>query len=117
MKKLILAMFVMMFCSTAHAGYQDIVQNQPYVYKFVSGTTVNVVKTLPGILHTITVTGGASSTFEIYDGNPATSTASLPQIASYTATNTAETYTFDIGFSSGCTILNSGAAKYTVSYL
>lgn len=109
-------LFFLLFVASipAWAGFQDYPINQPYLYKFSSSTTVNTVKSSAGILHTLTVEGGTTGTIDIFDGS--TSGAS-PSIASFTTTNALTTYTFDVGFSSGCTVITTGALKYTVSYL
>lgn len=117
MKKTLLTIMLAFIAIPAFAGYQEQPISQPYLYSFSSGTTVKVVKSLPGILHTLTVTGGTTSVIDIYDGTLSSST-SLAQIASFTTTNALQTYTFDVGFSSGCTVQTTNTAlKYTVSYL
>lgn len=112
MKTILSIIILLLFCVPAHAGFQEQVTT-PYLYKFSSTTAVNVIKTGAGILHTLTVEGGTTSAINIYDG-AAISTA---QIAGYTTTNALQTYVFDVGFSSGCTVATNGALQYTVSYL
>ena len=103
-------------CGMAHAdGFQNYNVNQPYLYKYASAaTTISTIKVGAGILHTLTIEGGTSSVVNIYDGSIPVSGA---QIAGFTSTNALATYTFDVGFSSGCTVQSSGALQYTVSYL
>ncbi len=112
MYKLLLA-FLFLFSASPVFAWQNIVQNDPYLYKFASTpTAVNTVKSTAGILHTLTVTGGTTSPINIYDGQVLT--ANL--IASFSTTNAIATYTLDVGFTSGCTVVTDGALKYTISY-
>lgn len=113
MKKIILLFVSLLIGAPAWAGFQDYPIPQSYLYKFSSTSTVTTVKLSSGILHTFTVTGGTSSTINIYDG------ASIPsaQIAGWSSTNAPQTYLLDVGFSSGCVITTSSALQYTVSYL
>ncbi len=117
-KMILLVSLLMVLAVPAHAGFQDSVNSsQPYLYKFSSGTTITTIKSAPGVLHTLTVTGGTAATIDIYDGNP-TVVSSAVLIYSFTSTNALTSYLFDIGFSSGCTIETNGSAlKYTASYL
>lgn len=111
MKRLILTFLFFVLCSPVFA-WQNIVQDDPYQYKFSSGTAVQTVKSSGGILHTLTVTGGTTSPIDIYDGPVLTSAL----IYSFTTTNALASYTLDIGFASGCTVVTNGGLKYTVSY-
>lgn len=116
MFKILLSFVLLLFIVVpSYAGWQQYPVNQPFLYKFASLPAVtNTVKTGPGILHAITVTGGTTSPIDIYDGTPKASAL----IYSFTTTNTLQTYPMDIGFSSGCTVVTNGAAlRYTVSYL
>lgn len=116
MKYILLLFFSLFFICNAHADFQQNVQGgNAYNYKFTSAPTViNVVKAGAGILHTLTIEGGNSSTVNIYDYSSAFPAA---QIAGFTTTNALATYLFDVSFSSGCTVTTNGTLQYTVSYL
>lgn len=112
MKNLLITLLILVYCSPAFA-WQNLTQSEPYKYGFASSVTVNTIKTGSGILHTLTVQGGTTSTIDIYDSRSAGGNV----ISSFTTTNALATYYFDVGFASGCTVVTpSGALKYTVSY-
>lgn len=111
MKKILLAILFLAFSLPAFA-WQEIVQNDPYLYKFASTGTVTTVKSSQGILHVLTVTGGTTSPIDIYDG-PVQASA---LVYSFTTTNALASYMLDINFASGCTVVTNGALKFTVSY-
>lgn len=113
MKTILFLLIFIIGCIPAYADFQDVVQSQPLLYKFTSVGTVTTVKTTAGFLHTLVVEGGTTSPINIYDGQGATAA----QIAGFTTTNAIQTYTFDIGFSSGCVVQTNGALQFTVSYL
>lgn len=112
MKKLILSFLIFIISLPAYAAWQEPVQQEPYLYKFASGVAVLTAKSSSGFLHAITVTGGTTSPIDIYDSTVNSGTI----IASFATTNTAQTYLFDVSFSSGCTVVTNNALKYTVSY-
>lgn len=82
-------------------------------YAYISTATTTIVKAASGYLHTLTIDGGVAGTVIVYD-DPATSGTI---IASFDSTNALQTYTFDIQFNSGLTIITSAATKVTVSYM
>lgn len=113
MWKLLLILAILCNGIPAYAGFQQPNQDQPYYYFFASGATVNRVKSGYGVLHSITVEGGTTSPIDIYDSISGTGTL----IASFTTTNTLQTYPLDVQFTSGCTVVtNNNSLKYTVSY-
>lgn len=113
MRNIILTLILAIFCTPVFA-WQEIVQNDPYLYSFTSApTATKTIKSSPGYLHTLTVTGGTASAINIYDGS---NIVAANLIASFSSTNTAATYIFDIFFTSGCTVLTGGALQYTISY-
>jgi hypothetical protein len=65
------------------------------------------------MLHSITVTETAAGTITIYD-NTSGSGAVLAVLKASIAEGT---YTFDIAFAIGLTIVTAGASKLTASYL
>lgn len=85
----------------------------PYVYNYIATATTTVVKATPGVLHTITVTGGTAGTIIVYDDAAQAGTI----LASFTSTNALRSYIFDAVFTNGLTIITSAATKLTVSYI
>lgn len=79
---------------------------------YIATGTTTTIATGAGLLHTVTVQGGTTGTIIIYDGPAAGGLI----IASFDTTNTAATYTFDVGFSIGLVVVTSAATKLTVSY-
>lgn len=79
---------------------------------YISTATTTAVATGPGTLHTITVEGGTTGTIIAYDNTAASGTI----LASFDSTNALATYTFDIRFSKGLTIITSAATKLTVCF-
>ena len=77
----------------------------------ISTATTTVCKTGAGLLHTITVTGGTAGTIVVYDNTAASGTI----LASFSSTNALATYTFNVSFSIGLTVVTSAATLVTVS--
>lgn len=88
---------------------QAVAQQGTGTYIVTAATTV--LATGPGTLHTVTVTGGTAGTIIIYDNTAASGRI----LASIGSTNALATYTFDVAFSIGCTIITSAATALTVS--
>lgn len=104
--------FLILIYVTPVQAWQNVVSND-YSYKFVSNAVVSTIKSQPGFLHALTIGGGTTSTFDIYDGAQVASNL----MYSFTTTSTLGTTILDVRFTSGCTIVtNGGAIKYTVSY-
>lgn len=80
---------------------------------YISTGTTTVVVTGEGTLHTVTVQGGSAGTIIIYDNTA----ASGKIIASFDSTNAIATYTFDVAFRIGCTVITGAATKLTVATL
>jgi len=78
---------------------------------YISTATTTVCKTGTGLLHTLTVTGGTAGTIIGYDNTAASGTI----LFSFDSTNAQATYTFDVSFAIGLTIITSAATKMTVS--
>ena len=78
---------------------------------YISTATTTTCATGVGTLHTITVEGGTAGTIIVYDNTAGSGTI----LASFDSTNALETYTFDVAFSTGCTVVTSAATKLTVS--
>lgn len=77
----------------------------------ISTATTTVCKTGAGLLHTITVTGGTAGTIVVYDNTAASGTI----LASFSSTNDLATYTFNVSFSIGLTVVTSAATLVTIS--
>ena len=79
---------------------------------YISTATTTVVKTGAWHLHTVTVNGWTAGTIIAYDNTAASGTI----LFSFDSTNALSTYTFDIQFNIGLTIVTSAATKITISY-
>lgn len=95
------------------AGYNE----PPYKYNHISTNTTTVVKSGPGILHTVVVNliGTAPATLVLWDNTAASGT----QIANITLNANDTFFLYDIGFNIGLTaVTTSGAtvSDYTISY-
>lgn len=105
---------------------------QPFKYAYISYASSSLVKSGRGFLHNITFEGGTAGFITIYDvGTVASMSASNPTVQTGMSSNTISgtvignfdataslfTYTYDIGFASGCTIVTNSPTKMTVSYL
>ena len=78
---------------------------------YISTATTTVVKTGAGLLHTIVVQGGTTGTIIGYDNTSAGGTI----LFSFDTTVALATYTFDVSFAIGLTVVTSAATKLTVS--
>ena len=78
---------------------------------YISTATTTVVKTGAGLLHTIVVQGGTTGTIIGYDNTAAGGTI----LFSFDTTVALATYTFDVSFAIGLTVVTSAATKLTVS--
>lgn len=122
MKRLTLAGFVLALCmcGVRPAGAQVPGQQvfQYNAYKNITTATTTVVKGTNGLLHSITVnTEVGSATITIYDNTAASGT----KIATITLPSTITgvdpfTLVLDTGFTTGLTVVTSGATDITVSY-
>ena len=78
---------------------------------YISTATTTVVKTGAGLLHTIVVQGGTTGTIIGYDNTAASGTI----LFSFDTTVALATYTFDVSFAVGLTVVTSAATKLTIS--
>ena len=78
-------------------------------YSHQSGAGSTNIKASAGVLHTITV-NTAGTTVTVYD-NTTASGAIIAVIGAVTGT-----FTYDVSFSTGLTVVIAGAADITVSY-
>lgn len=114
MAKIILFLLMLFISLPAYAGFQDIQQNQPLRWASVSTATTTLIKSGPTYLHTMVITGGTAGTIQLFDSLTGTGGAI---VANYSSTNTPNTYTFDVGLTSGCTVVTGGATNITFSFL
>lgn len=78
----------------------------------ISTATTTTVKTGGGVLHTLTINSTAAGTISLYD-NTAASGTSLGIIA---ASAGVQTFTFDIPFRIGLTVVTAAASNVTLSF-
>lgn len=83
-----------------------------YSYAYIATAGTNTVKTGSGNLVRLVVEGGTAGTIIIYDNTAASGTI----MASFDSTNALATYTFDIPYSTGLTIITSANTKLTLVY-
>lgn len=81
-------------------------------YAHVASATTTLVKTGPGTLRSITVNTTAAGAITVYDAV----TAVAPVIAILKSSIAEGTYTFDVNFTTGLTIVTAAASDITVSY-
>ena len=81
--------------------------NAPYI----STATTTVCKTGAGLLNTVTVQGGTAGTIIGYDNTAASGTI----LFSFSSTNALATYTFNVSFAIGLTVVTSAATQLTIS--
>jgi hypothetical protein len=81
-------------------------------YKNISTATTTIVKPGAGVLHTLTVNTTAAGAITIYDNTAASGT----KIATLKASIAEQTFTFDVGFGTGLTIVTAAASDITVSF-
>jgi len=79
----------------------------------ISTATTTLVKSGSGYLHTLSVTGGTAGTIRVYDSL----VGSGAFIADFGSTNGLMTYTLDVDFAIGLTIVTSAATLVTVSFI
>lgn len=80
---------------------------------YISTATTTTVKSGTGRLHTITIGETAAGAITVYDNTAGSGTV----IAVLKASIAEQTFTFDVKFTTGLTIVTAGASKLTVSYL
>lgn len=83
-----------------------------YSPSYISSATTTVVKTGAGFLRSITVTETAAGAITVYDNTAGSGTV----IAVLKASIGERTYTFDVAFTTGLTIVTAAASKITVAY-
>lgn len=79
----------------------------------ISTATTTTIKSSPGVLTTLVVTGGAAGTIDVYDNTAGSGT----KLASFDSTNAIAGYRFDCAFDIGLTIVTSAATKISVNWI
>jgi hypothetical protein len=79
----------------------------------IAAAATTVIKTGPGVLHTLTVNTTAAGAITIYDNTLAAGT----KIATIKASVAEQTFTYDVAFGTGLTIVTAAASDITVSYV
>jgi hypothetical protein len=79
---------------------------------YISTADTTVVKTGRGILHTITIGETAAGAITVYDNTAGSGTVLWAAKASIAE----QTFTFDLCFDTGLTIVTAGATKLTVTH-
>jgi hypothetical protein len=122
MRRLILALAFLAAATCAYAQAQPYTGVGPVMadgttYTHVSTATTTTVKSGAGFLHALTInTYVASATITIYDNTAASGTKIATITLPSTITGDAPiTLTYDLVFSTGLTIVTSGATDITVS--
>jgi hypothetical protein len=84
-----------------------------YSWENVSAASTVVIKPADGILHSITVNTTAAGTIIGYDNASAASGKKIFTLKSNVAE---QTFTYDIPFVNGLTIISAAASDYTVAF-
>lgn len=87
-----------------------------YSYNNIITNTTTVVKSGSGRLHTLTINKPVAGTITIYDNTEASGTKIGTITLPATVLQDCITLTYDVGFSTGLTIVTSAAVDLTVSY-
>jgi hypothetical protein len=99
-------------------GQNGCTESSNNAYDNITTATTTIVKSGSGSFHALTINAYvASATITIYDNTVATGTkiATIPLPATVTG-DLPTTITYDVAFSTGLTIVTSGATDITVSY-
>lgn len=112
MRKLLLGILISLTFASAAFAWPGPSVRDGWNYNYIVTATTTVIKSGPGLLHTLNVTGGTTGTIIVYDNTAASGSI----IASYSTTNAPATYTFDVAFATGLTVITSAATQLTVSY-
>jgi hypothetical protein len=86
--------------------------NEALKTQYISTATTTTVKSGAGVLKSITLGETAAGSITIYDNTAGSGTV----IAVLKASIAEQTYTFDVAFATGLTIVTAGASKLQVSY-
>lgn len=86
---------------------------QLFDHEYISTATTTTIKSDTGRLHTITISETAAGAITVYDNDEASGTV----IALFKASVAEQTFTLDVKFTNGLTVVTAAASKLTVSYL
>lgn len=86
--------------------------NDVFEYRNIATGATTVVKTGIGVLKSITVNTTAAGAITVYDNTAGSGT----KIATLKASIVEGTYTFDVAFKTGLTIVTAAASDITVSF-
>lgn len=93
--------------------YDRMMTMPKYSSTYISTATTTTVKSGAGVLRSITLTETAAGAITIYDNTAGSGTV----LGVLKASIAEQTFTFDLSFSTGLTIVTAGASKLTVSWL
>lgn len=99
--------------SGENTTYDRMMTLPKYSTAYISTATTTTVKSGAGVLHSITLGETAAGTITIYDNTAGSGTILCVLKASIVE----QTFTFNIDFATGLTIVTAGASKLQVSYL
>lgn len=85
---------------------------QRFSYANITSATTTTVKSGSGFLHAITINTTAAGTITIYDNTAGSGT----KIGTLEASVGEQTFTYNVAFSTGLTIVTAAASDITVSY-
>jgi hypothetical protein len=84
-----------------------------YTHLNIASAGTYVVKSGPGILHSIVINTTAASAITVYDNT----SAADPKIATIANSPViGSTFAYDVAFANGLTIVTAGASNITVAY-
>ena len=81
-------------------------------YTNITTATTTVIKTGAGWLHTLTINTTSAGAITIYDNTAASGT----KIGTLVLSAGVATYTFDVAFATGLTVVTAGASDLTVAW-
>lgn len=81
-------------------------------YAYISSATTTTIKSGAGFLHTLTILGGTAGVVTVYDNTAGSGSV----IAAFGSTNALQTYTFDVTYATGLTVVTAAGTQLTVSY-
>lgn len=116
MKKFLLGLLAA-FCICGQAYASGPEYTAGYQKTYIATGTTTLVQTGNGVLHTITVnTIVASATIKLYDGISAVNPFAFITLPATITGDNPVTLVYDVPFTSGLTIVTSGATDVTVTW-
>lgn len=83
-----------------------------YSYSNITSATTTTVKSGAGLIHTLTVNTTAAGTITVYDNTAGSGT----KIGTFKASVGEQTFTLDVSFGTGLTIVTGAASDITIAY-